>query len=76
MKNICIISSKLSKILEVVKKSEGLIYIFSRFNPAGVIPMALALEQNGFDRYTVEGEKQLLLYLKIKIGGGKGKDML
>ena len=53
-------SSKLKKILDTLSKSRGLSIIFSRYVWNGVIPIALALEQNGYMRYTSEGEDQLL----------------
>ena len=38
----------------------------SRYIESGVLPFALMLEQNGFERYTVEGEKQLLDFKPYK----------
>ena len=51
----------------------GLAYVHSRFINAGAIPLAIVLEQNGFERYTIEGESQLLEYMPNKYGGGKEK---
>ena len=48
-------SSKLKKILDTLSKSRGLSIIFSRYVWNGVIPIALALEQNGYMRYTIDG---------------------
>jgi hypothetical protein len=64
-------STKFSTILNTVKKSKGLIFIFSQFIEQGTLPLALMLEQNGFYRECGEGEEQLLDYQsnKLKKGG-------
>ena len=53
-------SCKMKEILNNLKNSKGLSIIYSRHVWSGVIPIALMLEQNGYMRYTVEGEEQLL----------------
>lgn len=63
-------SSKFHKALNFIKNSKGIAYIYSEFVLAGVIPFAIMLEQNGFERYTVKGESQLLNYSPNKVGGG------
>lgn len=63
-------SSKFYKALNFIKNSKGIAYVYSEFVLAGVIPFALMLEQNGFERYTVKGESQLLNYSPNKLGGG------
>ena len=62
-------SIKFAKILETIKKSKGLILIFSQFIEQGALPLALMLEQNGFDRACSEGEDQLLDFPYAKEGG-------
>jgi len=42
---------KIAKILERAIESSGPIFIYSFFKDSGVIPMAFALEMNGFRRY-------------------------
>ena len=66
-------SVKFAKILETIKKSKGLIFIFSQYIEQGTLPLALMLEQNGFYRDCAEGEDQLLDYTpnKLKKGGKK-----
>ena len=44
-------SSKLAVIIENIKKSKGPVFIYSFFVDSGVIPIALALEMNGYKRY-------------------------
>jgi hypothetical protein len=42
---------KLASILRCVQRSEGFVYVYSRFKSSGLIPLALALEHAGFSRY-------------------------
>jgi hypothetical protein len=49
--NIGKYSSKIKNICENILKSEGVILIYSQYIDAGLIPMALALEEMGFTRY-------------------------
>jgi hypothetical protein len=44
-------SSKIKNIIELINKSEGLVLIYSQYIDSGLIPMALALEEMGFQRY-------------------------
>ena len=50
-------SSKMDKIIKYIYNSKGIVYIYSQFITSGVLPLALALEQNGFKKY---GTEQLL----------------
>lgn len=59
-KNLGNYSAKFKKAFNFIKKSTGTSLISSKYIKAGILPFALMLEQNGFTRYTVEGEKQLL----------------
>ena len=63
-------SSKLKRILEEAKDCKGKLLISSNFLYGGLIPIALALEQNGFLRFTIRGERQFLDYKPNKSGGG------
>ena len=45
-------SSKISKICDIILRSTGTILIYSQFIDDGIIPMALALEEMGFSRYS------------------------
>ena len=49
--NIGKYSGKIAKICNIIRNSKGIILIYSRFIPGGLIPMALALEEMGFSRY-------------------------
>lgn len=44
-------SSKIYTILQEIKNSDGIIFIYTNYLKSGVIPLALALEQNGYSRY-------------------------
>jgi superfamily II DNA or RNA helicase len=44
-------SAKMQSILENVVKSEGIVLIYSQFLDSGLIPMALVLEEAGFERF-------------------------
>jgi len=44
-------SHKISNICDIIKKSTGIVLIYSQFIDGGVVPMALALEEMGFTRY-------------------------
>ena len=50
-------SSKMDSIMKYIYNSKGIVYIYSQFINSGVLPFALALEQNGFKKY---GKEQLL----------------
>ena len=63
-------SSKIKTILDNVFESKGIIFIYSDYIYSGILPIALALEQNGFKRYTLETERQLLEYDSNPQGGG------
>lgn len=43
--------SKIAKAVELAMKSNGPVFIYTYFNKSGVIPLAFALEMNGFKRY-------------------------
>jgi len=69
-------STKFAKILETIKKSKGLVLIYSDMIEQGVLPLALILEQNGFYRECASGEDQLLDYPVNKMkGGGKKRQI-
>jgi len=71
-------STKFSSIFNTIKKSKGLILIYSLYIERGILPLALMLEQNGFTRECSSegGEYQLLDYAANKLkGGGKKKQI-
>ena len=55
-------SAKIGKIIENIDKSDGIVFIYSRFiASSGIIPLAIALEMNGYSNMgkpLVEGTKQ------------------
>ena len=44
-------SSKISQLIENIKHSEGVVFVYSQFINSGVIPIALALEHAGYSKY-------------------------
>ncbi len=66
-------SSKFYKILHELKKAQGLCFVYSTFVDNGVLPLAMMLEQNGFTRATVDGEKSIL---NEPIGKGGKRDKI
>ena len=61
--NIAKYSAKFKTILESIKNSTGIVFIYSRFLPGGLIPFAIALEHMGFKKY---GGKNILSNLNNK----------
>tara|TARA_B110001450_G_scaffold99962_1_gene94762 strand:+ start:327 stop:4076 length:3750 start_codon:yes stop_codon:yes gene_type:complete len=55
-------SGKFLKIAEIIKKSTGIVIIYSRFVEGGILPLALILEHMGYNRV---GEKNILYKPKI-----------
>ena len=49
--NIKKYSAKIHNICNIIKKSTGIVMIYSQYIDGGVVPMALALEEMGFTRY-------------------------
>jgi len=49
---ISLYSAKIANICNIVKKSTGIIVIYSQYIHGGIIPLALALEEMGFSRYS------------------------
>ena len=47
--------SKIAKVVERVLVSNGPVFIYSFFSGSGIIPLAFALEMNGFKRYKQHG---------------------
>lgn len=69
-------STKYSNALNAIRFGKGICYVYSEFVWGGVVPFALMLEQNGFRRYTVGDERQLLDYPKNREGGGGKRDFI
>ena len=50
-------SSKIRNILDIVSNSDGIVFIYSNWIKSGIVPLVLALEQNG---YTKSDGKEVL----------------
>ena len=57
-------SVKFFNALNNIKDGKGICYVYSEYLWGGVIPFAIMLEQNGFERYPWSGERPLLDYHK------------
>ena len=50
--NIIKYSTKISMLLENIKNSEGIVFIYSQYIISGILPIMLALEENGYSNYS------------------------
>jgi|AntAceMinimDraft_11_1070367.scaffolds.fasta_scaffold02818_2 hypothetical protein len=53
-------SAKISEICKMIKKSDGIIMVYSQYIDGGIIPLALALEEMGFSRRVSGKNKNLM----------------
>ena len=69
-------SPKFHKILDNINSTEnGIIFIYSEYRKGGSLPLALMLEQNGFEQLVVEG-KMGDIVIKNKLQSGTGRKTL
>ena len=54
-------SAKIANICDIIRKSEGIILIYSQYIDGGLVPVALALEEMGFTRFGTEKYTKPLL---------------
>ena len=47
-------SKKIENIIDIVKKSTGIVFIYSQYIKSGIIPLALALEHAGYAKFNSE----------------------
>ena len=47
-------SCKMSSIIEAIDESEGIVFIYTNYIDSGIVPLQLALEQNGYKKHTGE----------------------
>jgi hypothetical protein len=45
------IASKLKRVVDIIRKSQGIVLVYSHFISSGIVPLAVALEHIGFKRY-------------------------
>lgn len=69
-------SGKMHAIVENIKKSQGIVLIYSQYIDSGCIPLALALEEAGLTRYTGGGSKAKRLFNTESIADIKPVDSL
>jgi len=69
-KNIVKYSTKISMLLENIKNSEGIVFVYSQYIKSGILPIMLALEENGYSNYSenileTNSKKNNLNYIAI-----------
>ena len=52
--NIGKYSKKIENIIKIIKKSDGIVFIYSQYIKSGIIPIALALEHAGYSKLNSE----------------------
>lgn len=50
--NIIYYAPKIAKILSYIKKSTGIVFVYSQYYYSGIYPLAIALEHMGFQKYS------------------------
>jgi len=56
--NLAVWSCKFDAIVKRIQGSTGIVFVYSRFLWAGLVPLAIALEQSGFSRH---GQRNILI---------------
>ena len=64
-------SAKIENILNIIEKSSGIVFIYTNWIKSGVIPLILALEQNGYTKN--DGKPMLMTKDKINKISYEGK---
>lgn len=62
--NIREYSAKIANICDIIKKSKGIVVVYSQYIHGGIIPLALALEEMGFSRYSSSSSHNKNLFKK------------
>ena len=57
-------SAKIAHIGEIIRRSKGIVLIYSQYIEGGIVPLALALEEMGFSRYGSESGNVRQLFTK------------
>jgi hypothetical protein len=60
--NLYTFSSKFYNILQLVKRSEGICFFYSKYLKPGIVSLALMLEQNGYARFSEGNITTSMLY--------------
>lgn len=66
MKVLSKFAPKMAKIVELVNKSDGINFVYSRYVKAGILPIAMALERAGWTRVFNSGDGRPLFIVKGK----------
>jgi hypothetical protein len=74
--NLIKYSGKIHSIVENIKKSKGIVLIYSQYIDSGCIPLALALEEAGLARYSGPGSSAKSLFSESALGDVEPVDSL
>lgn len=55
-------SRKMANICDIIRQTEGIVLIYSQYIDGGVVPMALALEEMGFAKYSSNANTNVSLF--------------
>ncbi len=66
--NLIHYAPKINKIIEYINNSTGIIFVYSAYLPAGILPTAIALEHQGYSKYN---NSNILLNNKVKSNNKK-----
>jgi superfamily II DNA or RNA helicase len=64
---------KIKTVIDYIIKSKGIVFIYSRYYPAGLIPLAIALEHIGLVKYSPNGNIAGNIKVDNKFGNKKYK---
>lgn len=64
--NISKYSAKFASVFDNIVSSTGISFVYSRFIPGGLTPLALMLEENGFEPAVITGKENKMMYSKTK----------
>ena len=59
--NIQKFSAKYYNIIRLINSCKGIVFIYSKFLKPGAISLALALEENGYDKFSLKGNNENML---------------
>ena len=65
--NLVKYSAKIANIISAIKNSTGIVIIYSQYIDGGIIPIALALEELGFSRYSSNRAYSKSLFKKRRV---------
>lgn len=68
--SVASVSCKIASILKYVKEAQGIVFVYSNWKWSGVLPLAIALEHEGFNKYNGRNILQSVSGGKKRKGSG------